>query len=64
MAIGISQHGSSPKVLLGRSVITSNFSNSINNQSSTFFTYQNNQINLNGNSNTVGGNALVALSFQ
>ena len=56
--------GSSPKVLLGRSVITSNFNNSINNQSSTFFTYQNNQINLNGNSNQVGGNALVALPFQ
>ena len=60
---GITTVGS-PKVLLGRSVITSNFSNSISNASSTFFTYQNNQINLNGNSNTVGGTALVALTFQ
>jgi hypothetical protein len=31
---------------------------------STFFTYQNNQINLNGNGNNIGGHALVALTFQ
>jgi hypothetical protein len=60
---GITTLGS-PKVLLGRSVITNNSNNSISNASSTFFTYQNNQINLNGNSNTVGGTALVALTFQ
>jgi hypothetical protein len=60
---GITTLGS-PKVLLGRSVITSNSNNSISNQTSTFFTYQNNQINLNGNSNTVSGTALVALTFQ
>ena len=60
---GITTLGS-PKVLLGRSVITNNSNNSISNASCTFFTYQNNQINLNGNSNTVGGTALVALTFQ
>jgi hypothetical protein len=60
---GITTLGS-PKVLLGRSVITNNSNNSISNASSTFFTYQNNQINLNGNSNTVGGTALVSLTFQ
>jgi hypothetical protein len=54
------------KVLLGRSVITSNSISSIENDtsSSTFYTYQNNQINLNGNGNTVIGHALVALPFQ
>jgi hypothetical protein len=62
---GIFNSGS-PKVLLGRSVITSNSTYGIDNEMSpsTFYTYQNNQINLNGNSNTVGGSPLIALSFQ
>jgi Right handed beta helix region len=57
---------SSPRVLLGRSVITSNSAYGIDNEMSpsTFYTYQNNQINLNGNSNQVGGSALTALPFQ
>jgi hypothetical protein len=54
------------KVLLGRSVITSNSMNSINNQTNpnTFYTYQNNQINLNGSNNQVANSALMALPFQ
>ena len=58
--------GGSAKVLLGRSVITSNTQNGVYNQTSpnALYTYQNNQINLNGTSNQVGGSALVALPFQ
>jgi hypothetical protein len=61
---GIAASGNATKVLLGRSVVTSNSAFSIGNSTSTFFTYQNNQVNLNGNSNQISGNALVALPFQ
>jgi hypothetical protein len=55
-----------PKVVLGRSVITSNSTNGIQNDTSpnTFYTYQNNQMNLNGNGNNVGGSIPGPLSFQ
>jgi hypothetical protein len=63
--VGISA-GGHPNVLLGRSVIMGNSTRGIDNQTNpnTFYTYQNNQINLNGNSNIVGGSALVVLPFQ
>jgi hypothetical protein len=60
---GISASGSS-KLLLGRSVVTNNSNFGVDNNTNTFFTYQNNQINFNGHSNQVNGNALVALTFQ
>ena len=62
---GISALGT-PKVLLGRSVIVGNTDRGIINSTSpnTFFTYQNNQINLNGNGNVVSGSTLVMLPFQ
>jgi hypothetical protein len=55
----------SAKVLLGRSVVTSN-TQGIDNETSpnTLYTYQNNQVNLNGNSNQVTGSPLLALPFQ
>jgi hypothetical protein len=64
--VGVFAGGSGAKVLLGRSVITSNTQNGVGNETSpnAFFTYQNNQINLNGNSNQVGGAGLIALPFQ
>jgi len=53
------------KILLGRSVITSNSENGISNgASNTFYTYLNNQINLNGSGNAVGGSALSDLGYQ
>jgi hypothetical protein len=63
--IGISGSGDHPRIVLGRSAIMSNSLQSILNQTGgTIYTYQNNQINLNGNSNQVGGAALIALPFQ
>jgi hypothetical protein len=55
-----------PKVLLGRSVITSNSVNGLNNGTApnTFYSFQNNQIYLNGNNNAVNGSTPVALPFQ
>ena len=54
------------KALLGRSVVTSNTQNSIYNTTSpnAFYTYQNNQINLNGTSNEVGGSALTRAAIS
>jgi hypothetical protein len=47
--IGIYTSGT-PKILLGRSVITGNITDGVSNNTlpNTFYTYQNNQINLNG----------------
>jgi hypothetical protein len=55
-----------PRIVLGRSVITNNSGYGIHNETSpsTFYSYQNNQINLNANNNGVAGNPLVALTFQ
>jgi Right handed beta helix region len=62
---GIAATGQS-RVLLGRSVIMGNSTQGIDNETSpnAFYTYQNNQINFNGTSNTVGGSPLLALPFQ
>ena len=62
---GISAN-TSTKMLLGRSVVTNNSALGIDNETSpnTFYTYQNNQINFNGNSNAVNGSPLLVLPFQ
>ncbi len=49
--------------LLSRSVITENSTNSVSNQG-TIYTYQDNRIYLNGNSNAVSGNALAPITGQ
>jgi hypothetical protein len=63
--IGIAASGNSSKILLGHSVVTSNSEYGIFNQVGTaFYTYQNNEINLNAASNQVGGTALSDLTYQ
>jgi hypothetical protein len=54
------------KILLGRSTITGNANYGIDNETnpSTFYTYKDNKINLNGNNNLIGGQALSDLPFQ
>jgi hypothetical protein len=54
------------KILLGRSTITGNSDYGIDNETSpsTFYTYKDNKINLNGNNNLVNGQALSDLPFQ
>jgi hypothetical protein len=54
-------------VLLGRSTITGNTVSGIINATDspgTFYSYKNNEINLNGNNNQVGGTPLIALTYQ
>ena len=53
------------KIVLGRSVVTNNSNYGIFNGTSTFYTYQNNEIYLNGNSNAVGGSgSLTPVTYQ
>jgi Periplasmic copper-binding protein (NosD) len=54
------------KVVMGRSAITNNTAHGIDNQTApnSFYTYQNNQINLNGDANNVNGNKPNDLTFQ
>jgi Periplasmic copper-binding protein (NosD) len=54
------------KILLGRSTITGNSDYGIDNETnpSTFYTYKDNKINLNGDNNLIGGQALSDLSYQ
>jgi len=54
------------RIILGRSAITGNTNYGIDNETSpnTFYTYQNNQINLNGSNNTVNGSEPNDLTFQ
>jgi Right handed beta helix region len=55
----------SANVVLGRSVVANNAQYGIFNGTSTFYTYQNNEIYLNGNSNAVGGgNSLTNATYQ
>jgi hypothetical protein len=58
--------GNAAKILLGRSTVTGNSTYGIDNETSpsTFYTYKDNKINLNGNNNLVNGQALSDLPFQ
>jgi hypothetical protein len=62
---GILAKGTS-RIVLGRSAITNNTNYGIDNETSpnTCYTYQNNQINLNGSNNTVNGSIPNDLTFQ
>jgi hypothetical protein len=62
--VGIDATGPA-KIVLGHSIVTNNADFGIYNSSSpTFYTYQNNEIYLNGNSNAVGGSALTNVTYQ
>jgi hypothetical protein len=58
--------GGAAKIVLGHSVVANNSSYGIDNAtgSNTFYTYQNNEIYLNGNSNAVGGGSLTDVTYQ
>jgi hypothetical protein len=64
-SVGIFGNGTA-KVVLGRSVVTNNSNYGIDNQTAptTFYTYQNNEIYLNGHSNALGGSSPTNVTYQ
>jgi hypothetical protein len=58
--------GNTAKIVVGHSVVANNSNYGIYNQTgpSTFYTYQNNEIYLNGNSNAVGGSPPTSVTYQ